>query len=667
MSIEQKIKDLRAKLTEWAEAYYNHDDPIVSDDVYNAEYSYLLRLEEEYPEFSSPVSPTQNIIGIVLPGLQAVKHDIPMLSLRTETDSSDEGAHRFHAKIKEELGKTEYCLELKYDGLAISLKYVKGKLKQAVTRGDGEIGEDVTHNVRHIRDIPKRLNRDIVEVPDYVEIRGEVYMRRSILKMLNAERKEMGEKPLANTRNAAAGALRQLDSNVSRDRELSFFPYSMHGADVYPRTQHAHLCTIAQWGFPFNEFTNFVSNGEELAEFRRAIEDLRSSLDYDIDGVVYKVNDIDLQEKLGFLSKEPRWAVAHKFMPEEALTVLKDIRVQVGRTGKLTPVGEIYPTRVGGVTVTNITLHNVFDLRNRGIRMGDPVIVRRAGDVIPELKAIPQHRRKTYLQNFQMPSKCPDCGSPTYRPKGKTAYYCSNTSRKPCPSQTVGKILHLVSRHAFGIDGIGEQAAMEIVKHHPLMKNPLDIFDFTDGQWFDILKSEKLVKKLKEEIKQVKNIKLERFLYALGIPNIGHNSSKLIANKLRNIQHVLLADVDDLIAIEDIGPIAAESFVDYFANSENRVAVVWLETNRGFTILPVETAAETAVSGKTIVVTGSFSKITRTQLEFILNEAGAKVSGTVNKKTDFLIAGDGGGGKREKAEALGIKILTENEILDMLM
>lgn len=671
MNIEQEIREIRDRVTTWANAYYKDDESLVPDHVYDREYQNLERLEKEYPEYATADSPTKRIIGEVLDSLVPVTHEVRMLSIRTETDSTEAGAIKFSDKIRAELGRdVEFCIEPKYDGLAVTLRYIKGKLDRGVTRGDGEVGEDVTHNIRTIKDIPFRLRTD--NPPDLVEVRGEVYMKRSTLSRINQELEADGKKPLANTRNAAAGALRKLDSAQAAERQLSFFAYGWNfefGEELTPKvtTQFGVLMTLEKWGFPVSKLVTTAKLGMGLLLAYERIRHERDHLNYDIDGVVYKVNDIEIQEQLGFLSKEPRWAVAHKFLPMEVPTKLLKIKIQVGRTGKLTPVGVINPTRVGGVVVNNVSLHNVFDLRKRGVRIGDTVLIRRAGDVIPEIKALANWKRKEYRHNFHMPEHCPDCGSKVIRPKGKTNYFCSNNNPDSyCPSQVVGGVLHFCSRAAFAIDGIGDQIAEALVERFPEVKHPLYIFRLTHEDWYEVTGSLVLASNILAQVEKAKKISLRRFILGLGIKHIGESSSRDIARTLKSAVKLPYITAKYLETIPDVGPIAALSFSNYFRDDTNLEIMLHTVKHLGLVIESDLSGDNMPLAGIRFAVTGSFSEVSRSWIESRIEHLGGKTVSKVNTSTQYLVAGEGGGSKRGDAERLGIKILNERQAIDML-
>lgn len=675
MTIQEKMKALTEQVEVWAIAYYVHDNPIVSDEVYNQAYQELEDLERKYPQFADPNSPTRKIIGGVAKELVEVKHSVPMLSLKTETDTSSEGAVRFHKRMVEELGTEdiEYCAEPKYDGLAVTLKYVDNVLVSGATRGDGETGEDVTHNIKTIWLLPKTIN-----VPEgyklSIEVRGEVYMSRPAFLALNARQETEGKKLFANPRNAAAGTLRQLDSSVASSRGLSFFAYGMNSVTVVTANGETHsseyaitgqnevLVFLRSIGFMVAQEVRVLRGVDELIDYHREIQNIRDELPYEIDGVVYKINSIEQQKKLGFISKEPRWAVAHKFPPAEAMTTLLDIDVQVGRTGKLTPVARIEPTKVGGVVVSNATLHNVFDLRKRRVRKGDTVIIRRAGDVIPEVMAIPGYKRPEYRPNFRMPDHCPACGGTVKREPSFAAYRCMDDA-KGCKPQLAAKVLHAVQRGAFDIDGIGQVLADQLVEEF-WFTSFSDIFRLTDSIMVPMIGSAN-TRKLKASIEKSKTIELRRFIYALGIPGVGESTSRDLANHFKTLKNLLYSPIQSFAEVPDIGPETAASI---FKGLRGRVGdeIDAMTKFHGVIVKDVEDQGEQKLKGKTFVLTGSFHTFSRDALKDKLINAGAKVSGSVTKKTDYLVVGEGGGGKAQTAKDLGVTCIDEQTALGML-
>jgi len=589
-----KIKALRDQLNHWAHQYYVQDAPTVPDAEYDRAYRELQALEAAHPGLITPDSPTQRVIGAVMDGLAPVRHAVPMLSIHTETDTEATGAQAFDARVRRELGLSdadpaiEYVAEPKFDGLAMSLRYENGRLVQAATRGDGEVGEDVTHNVRTIRQIPLTLPEG---VPPLLEVRGEVYMRRADFDALNERQREQGGKTFVNPRNAAAGAVRQLDSGITAQRPLSFFAYGLgaitppaEGGPVF-RTHYEMLQTLKSWGFPVAAQVQIAVGASELVAFHQQVGASRDALPYDIDGVVYKVNSLQLQRDLGFKTREPRWAVAHKYPAQEMATRIEGIDVQVGRTGKLTPVARLAPVFVGGVTVTNATLHNLFEIRKKGVRVGDTVIVRRAGDVIPEVVGCVQSAlgeggglmpRRPYVPNFRMPTHCPICGGDVVREKHQKNYRC--TAGLFCPAQRKEAIWHFAKRGAMDIDGLGEEIIDALVEsekiHYPSDLFYLDKNDFiglrlSGGGTLQELSSDNLLK----AINKSKKPQLDRFIFALGIPHVGEATAKILAKFYGNIKNFRSTKKWTPLFLDDVGIEVSKSIAKFLSQSSNQSVI----------------------------------------------------------------------------------------------
>ncbi len=662
-----KIENLRAQLNRWAHEYYVLDAPSVPDGEYDRVYQQLEALEAAHPELVTPDSPTQRVLGSVLPGLAPVRHAVPMLSIRTETDTEATGAQAFDARIRRELGlaqadpPVEYIAEPKFDGLAMSLRYEGGQLVQAATRGDGEVGEDVTQAIRTIRQIPLRLPAD---APPLLEVRGEVYMRGADFERLNQRQQAAGEKLFVNPRNAAAGAVRQLDARIAAQRPLSFFAYGLGEVTQQqqggPRfeTHHALLQQLRQWGFPVAAEARIAHGAAELVAFHREMGERRAALPYGIDGVVYKVNSLALQRQLGFVTREPRWAVAHKYPPQEMVTTVQAIDVQVGRTGKLTPVARLAPVFVGGATVTNATLHNLFELRRKRVRVGDAVIVRRAGDVIPEVVGRVPGERAHYVPNFHMPETCPVCASAVVREPGEIEHRCSGGLF--CAAQRKQALLHFASRKAMDIEGLGEKLVDQLVDGALLHSLPeVYALDVEQLARLDRM-GEKSAQNLRAALEKSKHTSLARFVYALGIRNVGEATAKDLARHFGRLGAVMDADTDALMQVPDIGPIVAESIHTFFAQPHNREVVQAL-LDAG--VQPLETdplpASALPLAGKTVVLTGTLPTLSRDEAQALLEAAGAKVSGSVSKKTHYVVAGAEAGSKLTKAQALGVAVLDE--------
>ncbi|KAB2898738.1 MAG: NAD-dependent DNA ligase LigA [Burkholderiaceae bacterium] len=669
-----EIKALRARLNHWAHQYYVLDEPSVPDAEYDRVFRQLQALEAEYPALVAPDSPTQRVIGAVMEGLAPVRHAVPMLSIHTETDTEASGAEAFDARVRRELGLAEsdppieYVAEPKFDGLAMSLRYENGRLVQAATRGDGEVGEDVTHNIRTVRQIPLTLPEG---VPPLLEVRGEVYMRRADFEALNERQREKGEKTFVNPRNAAAGAVRQLDSGIAAQRPLSFFAYGLgavtpaaQGGPAFA-THYALLQALKAWGFPVAAQVRTALGAAELVAFHRRVGAERDQLPYDIDGVVYKVNRLDLQRDLGFKTREPRWAVAHKYPAQEMVTRVEGIDVQVGRTGKLTPVARLAPVFVGGVTVTNATLHNLFELRRKGVRVGDQAIVRRAGDVIPEVVGVVPQPRAAYVPNFRMPRQCPVCGSAVVREKGEVNHRC--TGGLFCAAQRKEAILHFAARRAMDIEGLGDKLVDQLVEGQVVRTLP-DLYRLGLTSLVALERmAEKSAQNVLDALQKSKQTTLPRFLFGLGIRHIGEATAKDLARHFGQLDAIMDASEEQLLEVNDVGPVVAQSIRTFFDQPHNREVVEQLRAC-GVTWeegAPAERAPQ-LLAGKTVVLTGTLPTLSRDAAKEMLEAAGAKVAGSVSKKTSYVVAGAEAGSKLAKAEELGVPVLDEAGMLALL-
>ena len=674
------MQQLRAQLHHHAWRYYTLDEPEIPDAEYDRLFRELQALEARHPERISPDSPTQRVGGAVLDAFAPVRHAVPMLSIRTETDTEARGAEAFDARIRRELKLSEadppvsYVAELKFDGLAMSLRYEDGVLVQAATRGDGETGEDVTPNVRTIGQVPLRLPEGI---PPVLEVRGEVYMRRDDFEALNERQRQRiaagakGEKTFVNPRNAAAGAVRQLDSKIAADRPLSFFAYGVGEVSPAPsgqhlwQTHHDLLMQLKAWGFPVAEQTAVVHGAAGLVDFHQRIAVQRDSLPYDIDGVVYKVDDLALQQQLGFVTREPRWAVAHKYPAQEEMTQVLAIDVQVGRTGKLTPVAKLAPVFVGGVTVTNATLHNEDEARRKDVRVGDTVIVRRAGDVIPEVVSVVTEKRLHEAQIFSMPRQCPVCGSEAEREEGEADWRC--TGGLFCPAQRKQALLHYAQRRAMDIEGLGDKLVDQLVDSGRVQTLP-DLYrlQLTDLAGMDRM-AEKSAQNLLDALNHSRQTTLPRFLFGLGIRHVGEATAKELARHFGQLQAIMDASEDALLQVDDIGPVVAHSLHTFFAQPHNREVVQALREAgvhwpEGQALAPTEMP----LAGLTVVLTGTLPGMGRDEARDKLEALGAKVAGSVSKKTSYVVAGADAGSKLEKAQALGVPVLDEAGLLQLL-
>ncbi len=669
-SPEARAAELRRQLHYHAHRYYVLDAPEIPDAEYDRLFRELQAIETEHPELRTPDSPTQRVIGQVLDGLMPVRHAVPMLSIQTETDTTAEGAIAFDARVRRELGlapeepPVEYAAELKFDGLAINLRYEHGVLVQAATRGDGETGEDVTQNIRTVAQIPLRLQGIEAEV---LEVRGEVYMKRSAFERLNERQREKGEKTFVNPRNTAAGAVRQLDPVVTAQRPLSFYAYGLgevRGWEV-PATHGAMLDAFIAMGLPVCEHRTVTRGAQGLVAFHDAMSRLRDSLDFDIDGIVYKVNSIALQRQLGFKTREPRWAVAHKYPAQEQMTRLNAIDIQVGRTGKLTPVAKLEPVFVGGTTVSNATLHNLFEMRRKGVRVGDTVIVRRAGDVIPEVVGRVPGPREGYVPNFRMPDTCPVCGSTVVREKGGIDHRCSGGLF--CAAQRKQALLHFAGRRAMDIEGLGEKLVDQLVDGGLIRTLPqLYTLGVAKLAALDRM-ADKSAQNLVSALEKSKKTTLARFLFALGIRHVGEATAKDLARHFGTLDGIMDAGVDQLLEVADVGPVVAQSIHTFFRQSHNREVVEQLRA-AGVHWEEGEPApkASQPLAGKTFVLTGTFPTLKREQAKEMLEAAGAKVAGSVSKKTDYVVAGEEAGSKLDKARELGITVIDEAGMLALL-
>jgi DNA ligase (NAD+) len=662
----RRAAELRAQLQHHAHQYYVLDAPEVPDAEYDRLFQELQAIEAAHPELLAPDSPTQRVIGQVLEGFTPVKHAVPMLSIRTETDTTEGGAVAFDARVRRELElpadapPIEYAAELKFDGLAISLRYEEGVLTLAATRGDGETGEDVTQNVRTIGQVPLRLRGD---APALIEIRGEVYMRRDHFERLNERQREKGDRTFINPRNTAAGAVRQHDPAQAAAKKLSFFAYGLgqvKGWKDQPATHSGTLDAIAAFGLPVEKDRAVAQGAAGLVAFHQRIAALRDKLPYDIDGVVYKVNSLDLQRRLGFVSREPRWAVAHKYPPQEQMTRLNGIEIQVGRTGKLTPVAKLEPVFVGGTTVSNATLHNLFELRRKGVRIGDTVIVRRAGDVIPEIVGRVEKKRAGYVPNFHMPKACPVCGSEVVREKGGIDHRCSGGLF--CGAQRKQAILHFAGRRAMDIEGLGEQRVDQLVDGGIVRTLP-ELYKLGVAKLAALERmADKSAANLVAGLEKSKQTTLARFLYALGIRHVGETTAKDLAKHFGRLDPIMDAGVEQLLEVEDVGPVVAASIHTFFEQPHNREVVEQLRA-AGVTWPEHEgRAADTGpkpLAGKTLVLTGTLPALSRDEAKALIENAGGKVSGSVSKKTDWVVAGAEAGSKLDKARELGVAVVDE--------
>lgn len=669
-------------------AYHQEDAPKISDAAYDALRARNLKIEERFPDLVRPDSPSFRVGSAPSDKFDKVEHAVAMLSLGNAF--SDEDVADFVARVRRFLGLGEseelaITAEPKIDGLSASIRYEGGVLVKAATRGDGRVGEDVTANIRTIKDVPLKL--DGPNVPDVIEVRGEVYMSHADFSALNERQLAAGKEAFANPRNAAAGSLRQLDSRITAGRPLRFFAYAWGEKSVLPAdSQLGVVQKFGEWGFATSPLMVRCASVDELIETYRSIETQRATLGYDIDGVVYKVDRLDWQGRLGFVSRSPRWAIAHKFPAEQATTILEGIDIQVGRTGALTPVARLRPVTVGGVVVSNATLHNEDELMRKDVRIGDTVTVQRAGDVIPQIVNVVLDKRPSDAEPYVFPTSCPECGSHAVREvnekTGKVDVVRRCTGGLICPAQLVERLKHFVSRNALDIEGLGNKQ-VEAFFEDGLVKSPADIFTLQarDGGSFKKLKDREgwgatSVEKLFAAIDARKTVSFDRLLFGLGIRHIGETTARVLARTYHDLETFLAAmaamkdaesePYQDLIAIDGIGSAVADALVDFFGEPHNLDAIAALQ-QAGVNPTPLEVQdTSSPVAGKTVVFTGSLERMTRSEAKARAESLGAKVSGSVSKKTDLLVAGPGAGSKLKKAEELGIETLTEEEWLTLV-
>ncbi len=661
----KKIQYLRQAIESHNYNYYVLDTPVISDAEFDAMFRDLLALEREYPELLTPDSPTQRVGAPALSAFEAVQHRIPMLSLSNAFD--EHAVMEFDRRVREglEIGTVTYAVEPKLDGAAISLIYKDGVLIQGATRGDGTRGEDVTENIRTVRSIPLKLYGE--SVPDFLEVRGEIHMLKADFIRLNRKQRERGEKLFMNARNAAAGSLRQLDSKMTAQRPLSFFAYGaaeIKGCPL-PESHSETMRLLDRLKIPVCPERDVVEGVKGLLSYYRRMSAAREALPYDMDGVVYKVNDLRQQAVLGFVARAPRFALAHKFPAEEALTEVEEITVQVGRTGTLTPVARLKPVFVGGVTVTNTTLHNEDEVHRKDVRAGDTVRVRRAGDVIPEVAGVVIEKRPAETQVFEMPQTCPVCRSQVVRLENESAARC--TGGLYCPAQVKGAVFHFASRRAMDIEGLGEKLISQLIDRQ-VIESVADLYRLTVEVLSGLERmAEKSAQNLVNAIEKSKKTTLSRFIYALGIRNVGEATAKDLAQHFGNLEALMASDQDGLQMVPEVGPIVAKSLAVFFSETHNRemirrlraAGVTWPEGEP-------EKAQTLPLTGLTFVLTGTLSRMTREQAKEKISAAGGKVSGSVSKKTDYVVAGVDPGRKLEKAKKLGITVLDEMGVLKLL-
>jgi DNA ligase (NAD+) len=664
--VKRRVQTLREEINQHNQNYYQYDAPKIPDADYDALLRELQLLEAENPELMSDDSPTQRVGSAPLDSFQQVEHAVPMLSLDNAFD--DDEFEAFDKRVRERadgVEDIEYLVEPKLDGLAISLLYADGVLVRAATRGDGKRGEDVTENVKTIGAIPLSLKGD--NLPLRLEVRGEVFMPLSGFQQLNQQALALGEKPFANPRNAAAGSLRQLDSKITATRPLAFYSYGIGVVEGYelPQTQQALFQLLATWGLPVSDQVTTARGMRQCHQAYQVLAQKRALLPYEIDGVVYKVNDFALQKAIGFVSRAPRWAIARKFPAQEKMTEVIGIDVQVGRTGAITPVARLAPVFVGGVTVTNVTLHNEGEMRRKDVRVGDTVIVRRAGDVIPEIVSVVLEKRKPASQLFEMPVSCPVCGSTVERAEGEAIARCP--AGLFCRAQVKESIKHFASRKAMDIDGLGDKIIEQLVAQD-LVKTPADLYRLTHEQLSSLERmADKSASNIIAALEKSKVTTLPKFLYALGIREVGEVTAASLSSYFGQLDVIQSATVEELEKVPDVGPIVAQHIVAFFELAHNREVIASLK-NLGVSWPNVEAVSQDdqALSGKVFVLTGTLSTMGRIEAKEALQLLGAKVTGSVSKKTDYVVAGEDAGSKLKKAQSLGVTVLSEDDLIKLI-
>ncbi|MEI8363049.1 MAG: NAD-dependent DNA ligase LigA [Betaproteobacteria bacterium] len=662
---EQRIIELRELIARYDYEYYALDAPSVPDSEYDQIYRELQSLENQHSNLITPDSPTQRVSGSAVNAFNSITHRQAMLSLNNAFENSELEA--FDKRVCETLGQEniEYAVEPKFDGLAITLTYEEGLFTQGATRGDGYTGEDVTHNLRTLRAIPMRLHCE--NPPKLLEVRGEVLMFKRDFERLNQAQLVKGDKLFANPRNAAAGSLRQLDAKITATRPLSFFAYGLGAAEGVPniRSHSEAMDYLAELCFPVSHERKVVIGLTGLLDYYQRIGLARDKLAYDIDGVVYKVNQFNQQSELGFVSRAPRWAIAHKFPAQEALTVVEDITVQVGRTGAITPVARLKPVFVGGVTVTNATLHNEDEVRRKDVHIGDTVSVRRAGDVIPEVVNVVLERRPVDARRFEMPTVCPECGSHILKQADEAIARC--TGGLFCPAQRKQAITHYACRRAMDIEGLGEKLADQLVEAN-LVHTLADIYKLNLLSLSSLDRmATKSAQNILDALQSSKITTLARFIYALGMRNVGEATAKDLAKHFGNLPALMQAGLDDLRAVNDVGPVVAESITNFLGEAHNQTVIAeLLATGISWPETEGKQAATGNFVGKTFVLTGTLPNLSRDSAKEMIENAGGKVSGSVSKKTDFVVAGSDAGSKLDKAQELGLAILDEAALLELL-
>ncbi len=663
-----QLEALREKINDYNYQYYVLDDPSVPDSEYDRQMQALQALEGEHPELITPDSPSQKVGGQPLGAFEQVTHEVPMLSLDNAFEEADLKAFekRLLDRLKADI-KLAYSCEPKLDGLAVSILYENGVLVRAATRGDGQVGENITANVRTIANVPLKLRG--TDLPERIEVRGEVFMPRDGFEKLNENQRNAGLKVFANPRNAAAGSLRQLDSRITAKRPLKFYAYSLGvvapGDFTLPDSHHERLKQLAEWGIPLCPDIGITEGASGCLAYYEQILSRRDGLPYDIDGVVFKVDDIALQQQLGFVARAPRWAIAQKFPAQEEMTRLLDVEFQVGRTGAITPVARLEPVFVGGVTVSNATLHNQDEVERLGVCIGDTVIIRRAGDVIPQVVSVVADKRPEDAREIQFPAQCPVCDSQVEKLADEAVARC--TGGLICPAQRKQALKHFASRKALDIDGLGDKLIEQLVDAG-LLKTPVDIFNLTFPALIQLERmGDKSAANLLQAIHNAKQTTLPKFLYALGIREVGETTAANLALHFQTLEAIQNASLDDLQAVQDVGVVVAEHVFNFFNESHNtEVLEGLLSAGLNWPEIEAPDEADLVLDGKTCVVTGTLSQMSRNDVKALLQQAGAKVAGSVSAKTDFLVAGEKAGSKLAKAQELDVEVWDEERLMAFL-
>jgi DNA ligase (NAD+) len=662
-AIQKLINDLCDQLNYHNIRYYVHDDPSISDSDYDKLFRELQNLESEHPHLVTADSPTQRVGAEPLVEFGSITHRTPMLSLSNAMDANE--IQQFHGQVQKGLGikKIEYVAEPKLDGLAVELVYEDGIFVSGSTRGNGEVGEDITHNLKTIKTIPLKLQEGY-KIPSLLEVRGEVFILHKDFKMMNEKRLENGEQPFANPRNSAAGSLRQLDPTITAMRPLRIFCYSPGIIEgVKFKSQKRFLATLPQWGFPVNPIIKTGYGVSFLKKYYVNIEAIRNDLDYDIDGVVFKVNSFSHQDELGMRSRSPRWAIAGKLKAQQVTTTILDIEASVGRTGAVTPVAKLHPVDVGGVIVSNATLHNQDEIDRKDVRIGDTVLIQRAGDVIPEVVKAILDKRPNGTHSYKLPAHCPVCNHRVHRAEDEAVARCQNMA---CPAQIKGRIQHFISKNCMDIDGFGEKLVDQLVEKGHIM-SVADIFNITHDQLASLERmGEKSATNVISAIETAKPTTFARFIHALGIRNVGEHSGKILERAFSgDLEKLTSSTITDLTQIHEIGKVMAQSIIDFFVDPTN-LYLIQSCLDAGVSFETVEEIKPSGITGKIFVFTGSLLKFTRKEAQRMVEKLGARASGSVSKKTDFVVVGPGAGSKLDSANLLDIDVLTEEEFLKMM-